>query len=107
MSNCARRTILRCPHITAHLGLQHLKAHARMQPLRQRLIDMRLAAACFKGPVFRYLYKRTNEAVKGISAVVKRSAPRQALCVRAVAVCMRGGVVVGVMCFTQRVFVTV
>ena len=107
MSNCARRTILRRPHMMAHLGLQHLKANARMQPLRQRLLDMRLAAACFKGPVFRYLYKRTSDAVKGISAVVKRSAPRHALCVQAVAVCMRGGVAVWVMCFTLRVFVTV
>lgn len=82
MSNCARRTIVRRPFMAAHLGLQHLKAHTKMRPLRQHLIAMRLAAACFKGPVFRYLYKRTSDAVKGISAVVKRCAPRQSLCAR-------------------------
>ena len=68
--------------MAAHLGLQHAKALLKMEPLRQHLIAMRLACQCCKGPVFRYLFSRYNNAVKGISAVIKRAGPRQALCSR-------------------------
>jgi hypothetical protein len=82
MSNCCRRTIKRRPFMAAHLGLQHAKAHCKMEPLKQRLIAMRCASQCFKGPIFRYLFRRTNNAVKGISAVIQRCGPRQALSAR-------------------------
>jgi hypothetical protein len=64
----------------AHLGLQHAKANTKMRPLQKHLMDMREGANCFKGPIYRYLYKRLSDAAKSISAIVKRSGPRQALC---------------------------
>jgi hypothetical protein len=80
MSNCCRRTILRRPFIQAHLGLQHIKALARMRSFRQRLVDLRDACQCCRGPLLCFLYKRLRDAIKKISNVVKRSGVRQALC---------------------------
>ncbi len=82
MSNCCRRTVLRRLFIIAHLGLQHAKAIIKTRPRRKQFIDMREAANCFKGPIYRYLHKRFNNAVKGISAIIMRCGPRQAICAR-------------------------
>jgi hypothetical protein len=82
MSNCCRSTIMRRPFMAAHLGFQHAKAHLKMRPLQQRLIAMRQACQCFKGPIFHYLFARRNNAVKSVSAVIRRSGPRQAVCAR-------------------------
>ena len=82
MSNCCRRTIVRRLFMLAHLGLQHAKAIIKMKPRRKHLIDMRDACQCFRGPIVHYLHKRYTNAVKGISSVVQRCGPRQALCCR-------------------------